>query len=95
MCPVEGGLEPHFGSRYLAEDVPYGLVVTRGIAALAGVPTPTMDQVITWAQERLGKEYLVDGRLQGRDVGASRAPQRYGFHTLHDLPNLQSLISNL
>jgi len=85
MRPADGGLVPDFHARYLAEDVPYGLVVTRSIAELAGVATPTMDQVITWAQEQLEKEYLVDGKLQGRDVAATRAPQRYGFYELKDL----------
>ncbi len=69
-----------FTARYLAEDVPFGLVVLRGLAEIAGVPTPTIDEVITWAQERLGKQYLVDGQLAGRHVSESRAPQVYGFH---------------
>lgn len=74
--------QPWFDSRYLAEDVPYGLLVTRGIAELAQVGTPTMDRVITWAQERLGRAYLVEGRVAGRDVERSRAPQRFGVHSL-------------
>jgi hypothetical protein len=82
-----GGLVPDFQARYLSEDVPNALLATRGIAELAGVPTPLMDKVITWAQERLGMEYLVDGNLRGRDVKDSRAPQRYSFH------NLDSMIS--
>ena len=60
--------------------MPTGLVVTRGLAELAQVPTPTMDRVIRWAQERLGKEYLRAGRVQGRDLGETRAPQRFGLH---------------
>jgi hypothetical protein len=49
------------------------------------VPTPAMDHVIHWAQTQLGKEYLVGGKLRGRDVITSRAPQRYGFKTLDDV----------
>ncbi|MFQ5858361.1 MAG: NAD/NADP octopine/nopaline dehydrogenase family protein, partial [Anaerolineae bacterium] len=85
MRPTGGGLVPDFQARYLAEDVPYGLVVTRGIAELAGVATPTMDRVIMWAQKCLGKEYLIEGKLQGGDVASSRAPQRYGFESLDDV----------
>jgi hypothetical protein len=85
MRPIGEGLVPDFQARYLAEDVPYGLVVVRGIAELADLPTPVMDRVITWAQARLGEEYLVDGRLKGRSVAASRAPQRYGFGTLDEV----------
>lgn len=75
---------PAFHSRYLSEDIPYGLLVSRGIAELVDVPTPTMDRVIGWAQERLGCEYLIDGRVAGRDVKASRAPQRYGMKEMRD-----------
>jgi hypothetical protein len=85
MRPAGGGLVPDFQARYLAEDVPYGLVVTRGIAELADVATPVIDRVITWAQARLEKQYLVKGKLQGRDVAASRAPQPYGFEKLDDV----------
>ncbi len=81
----EGAYVPWFGSRYLAEDVPFGLLVTRGIAELTGVRTPAIDDVIGWAQERLGREYLVHGRLAGRDVANSRAPQRFGIVTLQHL----------
>merc|ERR1739841_45365 len=73
---------PNFRYRYFTEDLPMGLVVTRGIAALAGVKTPHMDDVILWCQEMLGKEYLVDGELKGKDLEYTRAPQRYGFEDL-------------
>ena len=82
MRTIDGGLLPDFGARYLSEDVPYALLATRGIAELAEVPTPIIDEVISWAQERLNKEYLVDGKLVGPDVNSSRAPQRYGFQDL-------------
>jgi hypothetical protein len=47
MRPMNGGLVPDFQARYLSEDVPFALLATRGIAELAGVATPTMDEVIT------------------------------------------------
>ena len=73
----ENAYVPWFQYRYLAEDVPAGLLATRGLAELAAVPTPTLDRVIRWAQDRLGKEYLRAGRVRGRDVGETRAPQRF------------------
>ena len=79
--PVPGsdqdGYEPWFSARYLSEDVPFGLLVTKGIAQIAGTPTPTIDRVLVWTQERLGKEYLVDGLVTGRDV-VEVAPRRSG-----------------
>ena len=79
---VNGDLVPDFQARYLSEDVPFALLATRGIAELAGVPTPTIDEVITWSQDRLNKEYLVGSKLIGQDLIASRTPQRYGFQDL-------------
>ncbi|MEE9618407.1 MAG: NAD/NADP octopine/nopaline dehydrogenase family protein [Anaerolineae bacterium] len=76
-----GQFVPDFHARYLAEDVPFGLVVSRAIAGLAGVETPMIDEVIAWAGARLGKDYL------GRDGGEARIPQKYG------LGNLEALIA--
>jgi len=74
-----GQYAPDFAARYLTEDVPFGLVVSRAIAHLAGVRTPAMDQVIDWAGERLGRDYL------GRDADQARIPQKYGLETLEQL----------
>lgn len=68
--------------RYFSEDIPMGLCVTRGIAELAGVQMPNMDDVIVWCQTVMGKEYLKGGRLCGKDVKSTRAPQCYGFTDL-------------
>jgi len=73
---------PNFNYRYFTEDIPCGLVVTRGIAELAGVPTPHMDDVIMWCQQVMGKEFLVDGKLCGKDLGITRSPQVYGCKDL-------------
>jgi hypothetical protein len=70
---------PDFGARYLAEDVPFGLAVSRAIAAMAGVETPTIDRVIAWAGEQLGHDYL------GRDAHLARIPQNYGLDSLEQL----------
>lgn len=85
MHKTDEGFIPDFQARYLSEDVPYDLLVTRGIAELAGVTTPVIDQVISWAQKRLDKEYLVAGKLSGKDLPGTRAPQRYGFADLNHL----------
>ncbi|KAL9952978.1 hypothetical protein ACROYT_G040312 [Oculina patagonica] len=81
----DGKFMPDFTYRYLTEDIPCGLVVIRGIAEVVGVETPNIDKVLTWCQEKMGKEYLVNSKLQGKDVSSSRAPQRYGFSTLESI----------
>ena len=78
------GYVPDFSYRYIAEDVPFALVVMKGIAEIVGVKTPVMDKVIAWAQKKLGKEYIVGSELKGKDVGSTRAPGAYGFKTLDD-----------
>ncbi|XP_045160296.2 octopine dehydrogenase-like [Mercenaria mercenaria] len=76
---------PDFECRYLAEDIPMGMVVVRGIAETLELPTPTCDTVIQWGQEKLKKKYLVDGKVAGSDVKETRAPQRFGFTTLEEI----------
>ena len=76
---------PDFNHRFLAEDVPFGLVVIRGIAEIAGAPTPGIDKVLSWCQRKMGKEYLVGSSLRGKDLSTTRCPQRYGFRTISDL----------
>lgn len=73
-----------FDHRYLTADVPYGLLVVKGIAELLDVATPTIDAAIEWAQGRLGKEWLVDGKVAGKDLNESRAPQKFGLKTLEE-----------
>lgn len=81
----DGSFSPNFGYRYLTEDIPFGIVVMRGIATIAGIPTPHMDRIILWAQKVMGKEYLVDGELKGKDMKETRSPQAYGITTLEAL----------
>jgi len=65
--------------RYLAEDCPTGLCFSKGLAELCAISTPTIDKVISWAQQSLGKEWLVDGKMQGKNVSETRAPQGVGI----------------
>mmetsp|Transcript_120646 Transcript_120646/g.303339 ORF Transcript_120646/g.303339 Transcript_120646/m.303339 type:complete len:433 (-) Transcript_120646:80-1378(-) len=77
---------PDFQFRYLSEDVPTGLCFTKGVADLLDVKTPTIDKVVTWSQEKLGKEFItLDGRMAGKDLGQTRAPQAWGIKTKKDL----------
>lgn len=88
MVTTESGQEgylPLFDHRYLNEDLPCGILVQKGIAQLAGVPTPVMDKVIAWCQDRCvpPREYIVDGnKLMGKDLVTTKTPQRYGFNDL-------------
>jgi len=76
---------PDFNSRYITEDVPYGLVVTRGMADLCGVPVPTIDDVLLTTSRWLGVEYYSAGKPTGRDIRNSRHPGNFGIHDLEAL----------
>jgi len=91
LChPMRGdetsGYTPDFQFRYLSEDVPTGLCFTKGVAEILDVRTPMIDKVMLWCQEKLGKEFITpDGKMAGRDIGGTRAPQAYGVKTKEDL----------
>jgi hypothetical protein len=57
----------------------------KGIADLAGVETPTIDLILTHFQNLMGKEYIKNGKLAGKDVGETKSPQRFGLHSLEQL----------
>ncbi|HDP36352.1 MAG TPA: hypothetical protein ENN27_00565 [Candidatus Atribacteria bacterium] len=89
MREVENGyFLPDFQSRYLTEDVPYGLVVTKAIAQLAEINIPVIDEIILTVSKWMGREYLVNGYLKGRDIKETRIPQNYGINCLEELINL-------
>ncbi len=54
-------------------------------SSIAGVATPAIDEVIEWAQERMGRSYLVDGRLEGQDISDVPVPQNYGITRVSQL----------
>jgi hypothetical protein len=93
MLVVDGDAEwlrPDFKSRYLSEDGPYGLVVTCGLGRILRVDTPTIDMVIEWMQKVLNKQFLVDKKLTGRDLGHTRAPQRYGIKSIQQIVAMET-----
>jgi len=84
---------PNWKYRYLSEDIPFGLVVIRGLSLIVEkehrCDAPVLDAIIQWAQTKLDKEYLryeADGSIvAGKDINGSRAPQRYGIKSIKEL----------
>ncbi len=85
MRETGDGFIPDYKSRYFAEDIPFGLLIIKGVAAIAGTATPAIDTVLTWAQAMMHKEYLVVGKLVGRDIAETPIPQNAGIVTTSDL----------
>jgi hypothetical protein len=89
-CPmkaVEGGFVPDFKNRYFTEDIPEGVCMYKGIADLAGVETPVMDEIVGFFQTFMGKEYIKNGKLIGKDVKETKSPQAFGITSLEQLLN--------
>ncbi len=80
----DGKYMPDLKQRYLSEDVPYGLIVTRGIAELCGIKTPSIDTVVEFASKWLGKSFIVDGKVAGPDINITRSPQAFGINSIEE-----------
>jgi len=79
------GFVPDFTNRYFTEDIPNGLCVYKGLADIACVQTPTIDKILVFFQTHMQKEFVVNGKLEGKDVDTTSAPQRFGLTTISDL----------
>lgn len=84
---ADGKYVPDFNYRYIREDVPYGLLVIRQIADMVGVKTRVIDEIIEWAQTKLGKEYIRNGILCSVDRADGRLPSAYGINTIEEFIN--------
>lgn len=82
---VDGGFVPNIEHRFFLEDVPFGLVVLRDLADMMQLEVPMISELIEWSQELMGKEYLVQGRLQGKDLRETGAAKVYGVLRIQDL----------
>lgn len=84
------GWIPDFQNRYFTEDINLGLCGYKGIADLGGVETPVIDSIIEWAQSYMGREFVVNAKLIGKDVDVTSAPQRFGINSIEELKSLYS-----
>ncbi len=80
--------EVDYTNRYFTEDVPYGLLIIKSLGVLLGEETPMIDQVILWMQKQMGKRYLVNRQLTGKDIQESGIVQNFGINTIESLYNL-------
>ncbi|MGG7177769.1 NAD/NADP octopine/nopaline dehydrogenase family protein [Clostridium paraputrificum] len=87
MVKIEGGYIPDKNSRYFVEDIQFGLCIIKAFGELCDVETPTVDKVITWGQKLVGKEYMINGKLVGKDKGELLIPQAKGIKTKEELIN--------
>lgn len=85
MVQKEDYFIPDLNSRYFIEDLDFGLCIIKAFGEICNVETPTVDKVIYWAQNLLDKEYLINGKLEGADIGKLTLPQNKNLHTVEDV----------
>jgi opine dehydrogenase len=79
------GTPRDWSHKYIAEDVPVGLVPMRALAQAVDVPCPAIDAVIKLAQTLAGNDFATDARtlermgLAGMDAGQVRRTLDAGF----------------
>lgn len=76
-----------FHCRYVTEDVPYSLLVTRTLGNMAGAATPVMDQVIRSLGQWINYPYLERYQDAEEFSSQSRLPVFYGMDKISDLLN--------
>jgi len=65
---VGNGVAPIVNHRVVQDDIGWGLCVLVSIGERLCCPTTTMRWLIEWHQKFMGKEYIRNGKLQGKDV---------------------------
>ena len=85
MIKSNGKYIPDYKSRYFTEDFPYGLLIIKGFALICDIDTPMIDNIIKWVQVKLNKQYIIDNKLEGKDIVETGIPQNYGINKIEDV----------
>ena len=72
-------------ARTFVEDIPFGLVVLKDLAELVHVEVPFITECIEWHQKLMGKEFIVNGKLNRTLIHETGAPSKYGFDSIDKL----------
>jgi opine dehydrogenase len=85
LLRTDTGYVPDVHSYYFSEDIPFGLVIVKGVAEIVGVATPMIDTVIGWAQRAMGRDYIRGDRLAGKDAALLPIPAHFGISNAAEL----------
>ena len=87
---AEGLWEIDRTSRFFLDDIYYGNCIAKWMAEQLGIPTPTIDEILRWAQ-MVRQEAIIgpDNHLlidspDLKEPMKSGIPAYYGFHTIED-----------
>ncbi len=79
---------PDFGARYIVEDIPFGLLVTRSIAGMLSVGTPVIDEVLSSIGRWTDNDYCEKLKAVKSLAPVSRLPEFYGVNSSQQLCGL-------
>lgn len=77
--------QANFNVRYVTEDIPYSLLVTKSLGDMMDIKTPTMDKVISELGSWIGIDYLEYYNTAKKLSSLSRLPLFYGIDSIQDL----------
>mmetsp|Transcript_3107 Transcript_3107/g.9251 ORF Transcript_3107/g.9251 Transcript_3107/m.9251 type:complete len:395 (+) Transcript_3107:3-1187(+) len=75
----EGKIVPILAHKFFETDLPFGLCTWKDIANMIDVEVPMVDALIEWNQKLIKKEYLKDGKVDGKDAGECILPSAFGL----------------
>ena len=81
---IDGGFTVDANTRLFSDDIPYGLCILKEYAQMLQIDTPWIDVIVEWHQKLMGKEYIVNGKLVGKDAHECGTPMAYGVETLKE-----------
>jgi ketopantoate reductase len=79
---------PDFTARYIVEDIPFGLLVTRSIAEMVQVATPTIDKVLSNIGKWTNYDYYEKLNAVKSLAPKSRLPEFHGINSSQQLRGL-------
>ena len=85
MKEVDGQYVADHSSRMFTEDFPWGLAVIRSYFEYFNIPSPMMDEVLSWYANYFNLEWFVDGKFCGKDLAHTGVIQKYGIKTNEEL----------
>lgn len=85
---ANGLYAPDFGARYIVEDIPFGLLVTRSIAGMLQVDTPVIDEVLSSIGQWINCDYCEKLKAVKSLAAKSRLPEFHGVNSSQQLCGL-------
>ena len=71
------GVVPIINHKFFVTDLPFGLILFKDLALSLNVNTPIIDDIIEWNQNLIKKEYIVNGKLIGKDIDDAIVPSKF------------------